>query len=97
MKRKKLGEILVQKNIITPEQLHSALAKVKQTKKRLGEILIQMDLIQDNEICKILASQLKIPYAGLRLRKISPNVLNLIPPAFVTRNDLFPSGLRGKS
>ncbi|MBA3009213.1 MAG: type II/IV secretion system protein [Proteobacteria bacterium] len=97
MKRKKLGEILVQKNIITPEQLNSALDKVTQTKKRLGEILIQMNLIQDSEICKILANQLKIPYAGLRLRKISPKVLNLIPPAFCYQKRSVPLGFKGKT
>ena len=36
MKRKKIGEILVQENFLTPEQLDQALVEAKKEKKPIG-------------------------------------------------------------
>ena len=42
--RKRLGDILIEANVITQEQLMQALAKQKEIGKRLGETLIEMKL-----------------------------------------------------
>ena len=44
----KLGEILVNENIITEEQLQQALVEQKQKNDKLGNILVSMVKIQEN-------------------------------------------------
>ena len=55
---KRLGEILVDDNLVLPEQLEAALAKQKTSGKRLGQVLIDMGLISYEALVAILSRQL---------------------------------------
>ncbi len=55
--RKKLGEILVDHNFITQDQLVQGLEKHKITKKRLGEILAELGFITEERLAQALAIQ----------------------------------------
>lgn len=48
--RPRLGELLVQSRIITPEQLQDALARQQRHRARLGEILKEMGLVQEDQL-----------------------------------------------
>ena len=96
MKRKKMGEMLVQENVITSEQLVSALGESKKKKKRLGETLIRMGLAKDDEICRALSRQLSIPRAGLISKTINPKVLDLVPASFCYKKRAVPLGFKDK-
>ena len=70
--RKRLGDILVEQNLITKEQLEMALAVQKQNKKvKLGEILISRHLITETALAERLADQLDIPF--YQLDQIKPS------------------------
>ncbi|MBT6339184.1 MAG: Flp pilus assembly complex ATPase component TadA [Desulfobacula sp.] len=97
MKRKKIGEILVQENFLTPEQLDQALVEAKKKKNRLGATLILMDLITEDDIFQVLSRQLGIPQAGLASKKINPKILDLIPADFCYKNHVVPLGFKDKS
>jgi len=47
---KRLGEILLEKGIITKQQLASALEIQKESRKALGEILVDMGLVTWEQI-----------------------------------------------
>jgi type IV pilus assembly protein PilB len=96
MKRKKIGEILVQENLLSPEQLDQALVESKKEKKRLGDILILMDLVTEDDIFRVLSRQLGIPQAGLASKKINPKILDLIPAIFCYKNHVVPLGFKDK-
>lgn len=96
MKRKRIGEILVQDRLITPEQLDAALIEVKKKKKRLGDILVLTAQVTDDDICRALSHQLGIPRAGLASKTISPKVLGLIPPVFCYKKHVVPLGFKDK-
>jgi len=54
---KTLGQILLEKNILTPTQLDLALRRQKQQKgKYLGQILIEMGLVSQEKINRVLDS-----------------------------------------
>lgn len=57
-KKKRLGEILVEENLITKEQLNEALKLQVGGVRRLGYILIQMGIITSPQITTVLAKQL---------------------------------------
>ncbi len=94
MKRKKMGKILVQDNLITPEQLEKALGEAKNQKKRLGEILVLTGLVTEDALCRAMSHQLKIPMAELSSKKVSSKVLNLVPAIFCYKNKVVPLGFK---
>jgi len=65
--RKKLGEILLGYNFITPDQLSQSLEEQKNTKKRLGEILVELGFVTEERLNQALAAQLGKPSANLLL------------------------------
>ncbi|PKN25753.1 MAG: hypothetical protein CVU64_19240 [Deltaproteobacteria bacterium HGW-Deltaproteobacteria-21] len=97
MKRKRLGEILTEVNLITPTQLVSALAEARKTGRRLGRVLIESGWTSEEDICRTLSQQLQIPMIDLKDKKIEKEVLNLIPPSTCLKYQVIPLGLHGKS
>jgi type IV pilus assembly protein PilB len=78
-RRKKLGELLLQANLIDQKTLENALEIQKTQKKKIGQILIDMGVTDDEKIAKALASQLKIPFLRLNDIDIPKDVIDLIP------------------
>src|SRR5438874_13801819 len=53
----RLGEMLLEFNKITPDQLQEALEEQRHTNERLGEILVRFGLINQAELEELLARQ----------------------------------------
>ena len=74
-----LGELLVSSEVITPDQLNTALQNQKESGKRLGQILVDMKIVTPDVIAETLSHQLGIPHLWLRPGLIDPQVVNIIP------------------
>lgn len=81
----RLGDLLVQQQIISPEQLQQVLDEQKKTGVRIGQIVVQMKLITEDALLKLLAQQLKIPFIDLKQRNFDPELINLLPEAYARR------------
>ncbi len=86
----KLGELLVQKKIITQEQLNSALIRQKKTNLRIGEELIRSGIVSEESIISTLAELMDIPFIRIRTANIDQQVINKVPARFVTHYNFFP-------
>jgi len=64
-KKLRIGDLLLDNNIITGDSLNIALAEQKKTGGRLGNILIQLGLVQENILLQTLANQLNLPLVSL--------------------------------
>jgi hypothetical protein len=53
----KLGEILLNKKLLTPEQLHSLLPQQPETGKKLGELLREQQWVSSEDLEKALPEQ----------------------------------------
>ncbi len=89
-KKQRLGDILVNHNMITPEQLEKALEAQKESKKKLGEVLIDLGIIDENIILKTLEAQLKIPYIDLSNYMINPKAVRIISENIARRYNIIP-------
>ena len=49
-KNKRLGEILIDKDLLLPELLDAALERQKQTGRRLGQVLLDMGFVSHEEV-----------------------------------------------
>jgi type IV pilus assembly protein PilB len=89
-RRKKLGEILMGWNILTPNALADALAYAQQHGKRIGEALIEQELATDEDVTKALAAQFDLEYVDLDKNVVVPAVLETVPQELITRYCVLP-------
>ncbi|WP_084758784.1 GspE/PulE family protein [Thermosipho affectus] len=74
-KYKRLGDILIDRGIITKEDLEYALQVQKKTRKPIGEVLVELGFCTWNQIVKALSKQYEVPYFAEK-PKVDPT-LNL--------------------
>jgi type IV pilus assembly protein PilB len=66
LKRKgKLGELLLEKGVISEEQLKEALAKQEEFDLPVGETLIALGFVTENQLLNFLSRQLKVDFINL--------------------------------
>ncbi|MCB9934449.1 MAG: Flp pilus assembly complex ATPase component TadA [Planctomycetes bacterium] len=64
-KRKRLGELLLEANVLDEDQLEHALKIHRQTGKQLGRVLVDTNLVEENELIKYLAINLGVESVNL--------------------------------
>ncbi len=70
--KNKLGQLLIKSNIITAEQLESALAQQKNN-ELLGETLMRLGYVNEEDIIlPFLAEQIGVDYVSLKKVLINP-------------------------
>lgn len=75
----KLGQTLVNSNIISEEQLKQALNLQKKEGGRLGTNLIKLGFITEENLVTFLSKQYGVPSINLSDHKIDPSVIKLVP------------------
>jgi len=58
-----LGQLLLARSAIAPEELEAALRAQRDVGRRLGEILVERGACEEEEVARALATQLALPYA----------------------------------
>ncbi|MCJ7472191.1 MAG: GspE/PulE family protein [Actinobacteria bacterium] len=91
-KRQKIGEILLNKKLITQTQLEESLEIQKETGEKLGEILIRKGFIGDETLVELISFQRG--FDTIELSKIQDNIdpstSNLISKEFAFKRKVFP-------
>ena len=88
--RKRIGDVLIDANIITQEQLMTALEEQRKTGKRLGEVLVELNYTDETEIAEAMSQQMKIPLAKIREAKLAQEIIELLPENIVRKNNVIP-------
>jgi len=88
--QKRIGELLLDKGYITPEQLSTALNIQKTSGKKLGNILLDTGVINEEQLVEAVAERLKIPKLNLASLVISPQVISVIPVEVAKRFKTLP-------
>ncbi|MEK6715599.1 MAG: hypothetical protein AABY43_06105 [Candidatus Omnitrophota bacterium] len=76
---KQLGELLVERAVISAAQLDKALAAQKEKGGLIGEILVSLGMVKEETIAQTLTSQYGFPYLPLANYEIAPDVVAIIP------------------
>jgi type IV pilus assembly protein PilB len=95
--RKKIGDLLVEKGFITPEQLASALAEQAASGKRLGQILIEREEITEDQLIDTISERLGIPQVSLSSMVLAPNVVQKVSAETARRYTIMPIFLIGNT
>lgn len=88
--KKRLGDILVEARVITPEQLASALQVQKTSGLRLGEVLVGLGYATELDVAKTLAGQLKYAFVADHQLQPDPSAVALIPENLARKKQVLP-------
>jgi len=92
--RKKIGEMLVEKKIISRQQLDRTILEQKQWGGRLGKNLIKLGFIGEITLLKFLSKQLSLPCVDISKTKPSERAYALLPASLAKEHSAFPLDLR---
>ncbi len=81
VKKKRIGDLLIEQGLISFEQLQVALTKQREMGKKLGSVLIQLNMITEQQLFKTLEIHFGIPYVDINMVQIDPKV-----PKIITEN-----------
>lgn len=89
----RLGEVLVDENLIDPGQLNQALEAQQRfggSGRHLGQILVELGLVTSDQLNIALAKKLAIPYVKLENFEVDPGVISLVPAEIAFQNQVMP-------
>jgi type IV pilus assembly protein PilB len=86
----KLGELLVQKQLVTHAQVSEALLQQPASGKRLGTLLVELGVLDERNLAATVADQLGLPLADLSRQAPEPEALKLLPEAVARRQRAMP-------
>ena len=84
-KRIRIGDLLVQHNLISEGQLNAALADQKTSGRKLGLVLIDNGYVTEKKFLNFLSQQLDIPYIDLKQYSFQNEVVHLLPETLARR------------
>ena len=74
-----LGEILIKRGLIKPDQLAKALEIQSKETGLIGEILLKLGFISETDIVVALVMQNNLPYVAINKYDLNQDVVRLIP------------------
>ncbi|MFH0926549.1 MAG: ATPase, T2SS/T4P/T4SS family [bacterium] len=93
LKRKLLGERLIETGLITKEQLELALQEQRRTKEFLGNILKNLGFITEEQLSLELIEGTGVQYTDLFQTIIDPQAIKLVSESFARKYCLIPISL----
>jgi MSHA biogenesis protein MshE len=81
----RLGELLLQQQLISEEQLKAALDQQKGSGRKLGRIFVENGFVTEEQISGALARQLQVPYINLKQYNVNLGLVLLLSEAQARR------------
>lgn len=92
-KKIRLGELMVQQNIVSQNTIDTALRLQVGSNRRLGHILVRMKEITADKLAETLAEQLQIPIITVA-DKFSPEANKVLPRYLCRQYDVLPLAIK---
>lgn len=92
----RIGELLIESNKITLEDLNWVLDQQMNSGKRIGQLLLKNELIVEDDLLNALEIQLKIPKVSIESLDVDKDIVKLIPEKIVNKYTLFPIRIKAE-
>ncbi|MHC4301529.1 MAG: GspE/PulE family protein, partial [Planctomycetota bacterium] len=89
-RKKKLGQLLCEKEYLDQANLELALAEQKVEHRRLGDILLDLGYVTQPQLNEALALQAGIERVDLQEVTVSPAIISLVPAELVSKYNILP-------
>lgn len=83
---KRIGELLIEHNVITPTQLDAVLQQQQLEGGRIGHLMVQMGILTEPELLGFIAEQLDLPLVDLNKVEIDSQAVKLLPEVYARRH-----------
>jgi type IV pilus assembly protein PilB len=94
--KKRLGEMLVEKGILTEEKLRQALIDQKKAGLKLGQFLTRQSIVNEQQIIDLLSQQLKIPKYHPETFPLDLDLARIIPSDIAQKFQIAPLRKKGR-
>lgn len=91
-----LGQVLVDRGVITSQQLEDALTH-RTPGLKLGGYMVQRGLVSPEELAKALAEQAHVPMEPLDFRQVDPKLLEKVPAKIALHYGVLPIRLEDRT
>lgn len=88
--QKRIGDILLEQELVTEEQLAEAFSLQKKAGRQVGQILIERGMVAEKDLLRALAEQHNLPYVWLRPGIYDPEALALLGKKTALRLQMMP-------
>ncbi len=88
--RKRLGEILLEEQVIGENELWAALQEQRRTGKLLGETLVEMGYASEEDVAGTIVMQFGMPYLSVRMYDISEEMQTVFPGRLLRQYQFVP-------
>jgi len=92
--RVRLGDLLVEAQIVSRAQLEEILVAQKRDGRRIGTMLVEAGLVTETQVTQILSQQLSVPWVSLYHIDFSRQLLNLVSHELAEKYCLVPIFVR---
>ena len=98
MRNIRIGDYLVEKELITQEQLENALAVQRESKgtKKFGEVIVELGYLSEVKFAQALAGKLHVPYVDLANFDIDGEAVRKVPENLAKKYTIIAINIKGK-
>jgi type IV pilus assembly protein PilB len=93
----RLKKFLLDAGLVSEKQFEKALLDSKETSRDVGDILVSSNLLPEDELIKIKAHLLGIPFINLEKEKIPPEILKIIPEPIARVHNIIAFSKKGNN
>ncbi len=83
----RIGTTLIDRGLITNEQLDEALEIQRTSGRHVGDILVELGALSSFELARVLADHMGVPFTDLRTKPPDPIIAALLPEDVARRYD----------
>lgn len=84
-KKIRVGDLLVEKGLISESQLMEALEEQKRTGKKVGKVLTDLNFITEEKLLTVLSTYFNYPYIDLNRYRIVTEIVRILPETLARR------------
>jgi len=90
--RRSLGKVLVQRGILTEDQIRQALERQAESKgaKKLEDAIVEMDVAPAEQVFAVLSELVNVPFIDIATAQVDEGVVNLVPFDVIERINAIP-------
>lgn len=94
---KPLGKVLVERKLISPEQLQECLEQHRHTGKSLGKIIVEQGIVSQELLLQTVANQARLEILNLEKTKIDQQAVDKVPASITQVYNVMPIKLEGNT
>jgi len=87
---KRLGELLLENALLTPQQLESALAVQRRERRPLGQVLLAQGVVDEKALARVLSLHFDVPQIDFARARVEKEALALISESYAREHTILP-------